>query len=863
MAAASLTVRIAADLNDFSRQLNAMTKDVEHAAAKIEEVGKSMMEFITLPVLAATIELSKLGAEMEETAGRFGRSFGPAAEEVRTALEQVMKVVPKTSQELEKMAISANNMGKNLGMSAPKAALLSVQLMKMATELSAKTGVGFDETFEALQRGLEGATRGLRSLNIVIQPAEVEQEAYRLGILKTGQALDPLRKALATYSLLVKQSSQWHGEAAARAEDVAQQFRLLWRDVRELAEGLGTKLMPLLQGTVRMLQWFVDTVKQTPTWVIVVTASLLGFLAVLGPLVYAIAAVSKAIFFMNAALMVTKGISLAAWIAELASPIGWLIAGLTLLGALLAGAVYLYNKFWKSAKPPVDAKLTPPVSVEDLMGKLPPPEFTGSPVSRLDKEAGLLVGAFHAAEEAGLPIANLMERIGELNQKALRLYAAEHGELTEMAAAAQKIYNETNKILGTDIKIRDMIPGFAKMLSKSQMPDTMIATNIFAKQVDYQLKLRVQAAEDAAVDAFDVVAEAAHAFHTAVMDRARSVALRQAALARPSIVNVKEEAGLAFDEKVKATTESLDLLDQQVQLGIPVELTVRDALLQLKVGALGVYETFVKTKAQFAQQWGKGLGAAATEGVQAGLTGMMAALGPTALIVMAFGKVLQPIMTALDQMMEPLTALGKIIAIMLIPVMHPLFEALKLLGIATTLVAQVFYSIVAGIAHVVGGAIHAIGAAIAHIPFLGGVGRDIEKAGSAISAVGDMAQDMANQMAVARKELLAMKFGELANAANAVTSALLNVPSGFKVAYERYAATMPLSIAPRATGPQIGGTGGSSGGGSGGSGGGDAGGTTVILTVDGTTLAKAVVKNLQRQSQTRYGTTLRWAEVMP
>ena len=82
MATAALTLRIAADINDFSKQLNAMTKDVDKAAKKIEDVGKSLSIGITAPVALAVTAISKMGLESVEVAGRLERSFGGATEEV-------------------------------------------------------------------------------------------------------------------------------------------------------------------------------------------------------------------------------------------------------------------------------------------------------------------------------------------------------------------------------------------------------------------------------------------------------------------------------------------------------------------------------------------------------------------------------------------------------------------------------------------------------------------------------------------------------------------------------------------------------------------------------------------------------------
>lgn len=89
-------------------------------------------------------------------------------------------------------------------------------------------------------------------------------------------------------------------------------------------------------------------------------------------------------------------------------------------------------------------------------------------------------------------------------------------------------------------------------------------------------------------------------------------------------------------------------------------------------------------------------------------------------------------------------------------------------------------------------------------------------------------------------------------ATQGVSNALLNAPTGFKVALERFVATTAENVG-AAMGTIRPGDGTSSA----------SGDTTVILTLDGKAVAKGVVNTLKRQAQTQFGTTLRWSEVQP
>lgn len=86
-------------------------------------------------------------------------------------------------------------------------------------------------------------------------------------------------------------------------------------------------------------------------------------------------------------------------------------------------------------------------------------------------------------------------------------------------------------------------------------------------------------------------------------------------------------------------------------------------------------------------------------------------------------------------------------------------------------------------------------------------------------------------------------------ATNGAVSALLNVPTGFKVALAAFNATTPTSFPSVMSNFQPGDQSL------------DQGDTTIVLTLDGKVVATGVVDQLKKRSQTQFGTTLRWSEV--
>jgi hypothetical protein len=192
-------------------------------------------------------------------------------------------------------------------------------------------------------------------------------------------------------------------------------------------------------------------------------------------------------------------------------------------------------------------------------------------------------------------------------------------------------------------------------------------------------------------------------------------------------------------------------------------------------------------------------------------------LGP---VFEAFAPVLDaliPLVRAIFQVLGPiLEALAPLFRA-LIPLLEALFPVFKFLAIVVTYLGQgiaiaagVILKIVGGLAVAVGGAIAGIGSLISHIPFLGGVGRDIRDFGNAIKNFGHASTQAgtdafaaADAFAKARGEIAGIGIdhtadavGKLGDAATAATSALINVPTGYRVALSRFLATAPVNAGP-------------------------------------------------------------------
>lgn len=110
---------------------------------------------------------------------------------------------------------------QNMGVSGQALDEMSIGLTELAPKVAAFAGISNEQALSALEKGVGGATRGLKELGIAISEDQIKAKAMELGLLKTssvfeGPATDAAAKAeiaLKRYNKAVEQ----HGAGSAEA----------------------------------------------------------------------------------------------------------------------------------------------------------------------------------------------------------------------------------------------------------------------------------------------------------------------------------------------------------------------------------------------------------------------------------------------------------------------------------------------------------------------------------------------------------------------------------------------------------------------------------------------------------------------
>lgn len=338
-----LLVRARGDSRDAQRAMKELRGSLSRTGDRMKSIGANMTRVITLPILGAAGASLKLASDAEETANKIAIVFGSELPGVIKKLDQFARSTGASRYELQEQVGVMGALMKSAGLTSGELASMSVDVVKLATDMASFNNVSSDEALKALRSGLSGEIEPLRKFGVFVSAAGVKQEAYRLGIAKTGQELTDGQKIQARYSLILKQTKDAQGDAARTSKSAANQAKRLKNSLKDLGTDIGKALLPFAQKLVEKVQGLTDWFRKLSPHGKKLALAIAGIAAVAGPLIFIVGGLVGGI---SALLPV---------IGALLGPAGLVIAAIVGLGVALVMAYRRSAEFRAAVKSAMDA----------------------------------------------------------------------------------------------------------------------------------------------------------------------------------------------------------------------------------------------------------------------------------------------------------------------------------------------------------------------------------------------------------------------------------------------------------------------------------------------------------------------------
>lgn len=256
--------RASATLNNFGTSTQSMFAGVTRAAIGFGAVlaGREVLGAIVNYGQTVVQQASNASESLNKLRVVYGDQSA-ALEEFSASSARSLGLSTQITQEY---LGTFGNLLTSMGMTQNASAGMSTNIVKLAADLASFNNLagGVPEALEKIRAGLVGEAEPLRTLGVNLNQAAIEQEAMRLGLMRSGEELNAANKAQAAYSLILQQTKNAQGDFARTSDGLANTQRSLTAAFADLGAKLGAPLVEPAQRAASAIASIID--KNGESW---------------------------------------------------------------------------------------------------------------------------------------------------------------------------------------------------------------------------------------------------------------------------------------------------------------------------------------------------------------------------------------------------------------------------------------------------------------------------------------------------------------------------------------------------------------------------------------------------------------------
>jgi hypothetical protein len=198
-----------------------------------------------------------LASNLEETQGKFEvvfRGLTEAAEGWATTLQDSYGMAETESK---KYLSSLQDLLVPTGLAREEAGKLSMAFAQMAADLGSFGNYETEQVIRDIQSALQGGSETMAKYGVNVKAAKVEQEIFRLGLVKSKDEINDAHKAIAIYSITMREGADAIGDMYRTQASYANQLKFLKANINDLITTIGKSFLPTLTDIVKYVNiWF-------------------------------------------------------------------------------------------------------------------------------------------------------------------------------------------------------------------------------------------------------------------------------------------------------------------------------------------------------------------------------------------------------------------------------------------------------------------------------------------------------------------------------------------------------------------------------------------------------------------------------
>lgn len=344
-------------------------------------------------ILGLSAALSSVGIEAEMGGSAMSKAMVRMQISTTTGFEKMKELTDRTGVSMRDMQLMASNNTKGFTKLAESLGMTKSELgsvisagadLENFSKIAGMTANQFVDLFQkdavgalgAFINGLGNAEAAGDSAINMLQEMGITEIRLRDSLLRAGNASELFANAIGISNKGWTENNALTKEASERYKTTASQIKILWNDIKDLGMEFGNVLIPVVKDGINTIKPWISSLSQASDGTKKAVLAIGALAAAAGPLLViggslmsGIGGLVTTTTALTGAIGAAGGASavLTSALTILAGPVGWTVAGIAGLTAIIGGSIVAYEKATEVNLEAIEAKQAEIDANDDLI----------------------------------------------------------------------------------------------------------------------------------------------------------------------------------------------------------------------------------------------------------------------------------------------------------------------------------------------------------------------------------------------------------------------------------------------------------------------------------------------------------------
>lgn len=243
-------------VSSFQQAGAAADKELGKADSKLDKLGGNLTKVGAGAVAfagiagAGLVKVALGASDLAESVNAVNVTFGDAAEGILQLGEEAARSVGLSKSEFNGLAVQFSSFAETVAGKGGDVVGTMDTLTTRVADFASVMNLDVPKAAEIFQSALAGETEPIKKFGIDLSAASVAAFAVANGISASAASMTEAEKVQARYGLLMESTNKTAGDFANTSDGLANQQRILKAELKNLSDGIGTGVLPMLTSIV-------------------------------------------------------------------------------------------------------------------------------------------------------------------------------------------------------------------------------------------------------------------------------------------------------------------------------------------------------------------------------------------------------------------------------------------------------------------------------------------------------------------------------------------------------------------------------------------------------------------------------------